>query len=232
VHRLFNVSVFYNDFSNQQLQAPFNPRMNAAGIPAPVSPTTAIINAGKSRIYGAEVEAAVTPFQGLTFDANYTYLNATIRRISTFETADPNYQAATLAETAGEPLVLSPKNKFEVEGNYTLPLPASIGRIIFGATFTHTDKQLTNYNYLDPTVVALFGQNLSYLPSTDLLNLNLSWNSLGGSPVDLAFFVTNVTQQHYYTFIPGLGSAQLGMESAALGLPRMYGARIRYTFGK
>jgi iron complex outermembrane receptor protein len=124
------------------------------------------------------------------------------------------------------------KNKFEVEGNYTLPLPASIGRIIFGATFTHTDKQLTNYNYLDPAVVALFGQNLSYLPSTDLLNLNLSWNSLAGSPVDLAFFVTNVTQQHYYTFIPGLGSAQLGMESAALGLPRMYGARIRYTFGK
>jgi iron complex outermembrane receptor protein len=124
------------------------------------------------------------------------------------------------------------KNKFEVEGNYTLPLPASIGRIIFGATFTHTDKQLTNYNYLDPAVVALFGQNLSHLPSTDLLNLNLSWNSLAGSPVDLAFFVTNVTQQHYYTFIPGLGSAQLGMESAALGLPRMYGARIRYTFGK
>jgi iron complex outermembrane receptor protein len=119
-----------------------------------------------------------------------------------------------------------------MEGDYTLPLPASIGRIIFGATFTHTDKQLTNYGYLDPTVEALFGQNLSYVPSTDLLNLNLAWNSIVGSPIDLSFFVTNVTQQHYYTFIPGLGSTQLGMESAALGVPRMWGARVRYNFKK
>ena len=34
------------------------------------------------------------------------------------------------------------------------------------------------------------------------------------------------------TFIPGHGSAQSGTESAALGLPRMYGAGVRYTFGK
>jgi len=231
VRGLFNVSTFYNNFSNQQLQFGFNPR-EINGVAAPVSPTTAIINAGKSRIYGAEVELSIAPFKGLTLDANYTYLNATIRKISPVETEDPNYETAAPLVAGGDPLALSPKNKYTVEGNYTLPLPTNIGHITLGATFTHTDKQLSNYNYLNPAVVALFSQNLSYLPATNLLNLNASWNSIAGSPVDVSFFVTNLTQEHYYTFIPGLGSSQLGLETAVLGLPRMYGARVRYSFGK
>ena len=233
IHGVFNVATFYNNFSNQQIQLGFNARVDPiTHIPAPVSPTTAIINAGKSRIYGAEVELAITPVTGLTLDTNYTYLNTDIQSINAYATTDPNYQAGTNAIKAGAPLALSPKNKFTVEGDYTLPLPASIGRVSLGATFTHTDKQLANYNYLDPTVVALFGQNLSYLPSTDLLNLNLGWNSIYQSAVDVNFFVTNVTDKQYYTFIPGLGSAALGLETATLGLPRMYGARVKWHFGK
>jgi iron complex outermembrane receptor protein len=231
IHGLFNVSAFYNNFSNQQLQFGFNARVTN-GIPAPVSPTTAIINAGKSRIYGAEVELSVTPLENLKLDANYTYLNATIRQINPVTTNDPNYQPGAPNVAAGDPLVLSPKNKLALEADYTLPLPPTIGRVTFGATFVHTDKQLTNYDYLDPAVAALFGQNLSFVPSTDLLNLNLGWNSISQSPVDVNVFVTNVTDKHYYTFIPGLGSRQLGMETAALGAPRMYGARIRWHFGK
>ena len=60
--------------------------------------------------------------------------NATIRAISPYQTNDPNYQAATLAETAGEPLALSPKNKLAIEGDYTLPLPRTVGRVTCGAT--------------------------------------------------------------------------------------------------
>jgi iron complex outermembrane receptor protein len=231
IHGLFNLSAFYNNFSNQQLQFGFNARVTN-GIPAPVSPTTAIINAGKSRIYGAEAELSVTPVESLRLDLNYTYLNATIRQLNPVTTTDPNYQPGAPNVAAGDPLVLSPKNKLAIEADYTLPLPASIGRVTFGATFVHTDKQLTNYDYLDPTVVALFGQNLSFIPSTDLLNLNLGWSSISQSPVDVNLFVTNVTDKRYYTFIPGLGSKQLGVETAMLGTPRMYGARIRYHFGK
>jgi iron complex outermembrane recepter protein len=231
IHGIFNVAAFYNNFSNQQLQLGFNARVTN-GVPAPVSPTTAIINAGKSRIYGAEVELEIAPVSGLTLDANYTYLNTTIQSISAYATTDPNYQPGTNALAAGAPLALSPKNKATIEADYTLPLPSNIGRVSVGATLTHTDKQLANYNYLDPAVVALFGQNLSYLPSTDLLNLNLGWNSIMESPVDVNFFVTNVTDRQYYTFIPGLGSAALGVETASLGLPRMFGARIKYRFGK
>ena len=233
IHGLFNVSAFYNNFTNQQIQLGFNARVDpATGVAAPVSPTTAIINAGKSRIYGAEVEVSATPFEGVRFDANYTYLNTSIQSINPFTTVDPNYQPGVSAIKPGAPLALSPKNKAEVEADYTLPLPSTIGRVTVGAVYTHTDKQLTNYNYLDPAVVALFGQNLSFIPSTDLLNLNLAWDSVAQSPVDVNFFVTNVTDKQYYTFIPGLGSAALGVETATLGVPRMYGARIKWHFGK
>jgi iron complex outermembrane receptor protein len=232
VHGLFNASVFYNNFKDQQLQLGFDPA-TINGVPAPVSPTTAIINAGKSRIYGAEIEAQVRPVESITFDINYTYLNATLQSVQTVSTVDPNYVPGVTSMAKGDPLVLSPKNKFTAEADYTLPLPAGIGKVIFGATFTHTDKELTNYDYLDPAVVALFdGVNNSYIPATNLLNLDLTWKAVAGSPVDVAFFATNVTQEHYYSFIPGLGSAQLGLETAVLGEPRMWGARIRYNFGK
>jgi len=232
IHGLFNASVFYNNFTNQQLQLGFD-QATINGVPAPVSPTTGIINAGKSRIYGAEIEVQVRPVDSLTFDINYTYLNATLQSVNSVSTTDPNYVAGVTHMTKGDPLVLSPKNKYTAEADYTLPLPRSIGRVVFGATFTHTDKQLTNYDYLDPAVVALFnGQNNSYIPATNLLNLDLGWKEIAGAPVDVSFFATNVTQQHYYTYIPGLGSAQLGLETASLGTPRMYGVIVRYNFGK
>jgi iron complex outermembrane receptor protein len=232
VHGLFNVALFYNNFSNQQLQLGYDPG-KIGGFPAPVSPTTAIINAGKSRIYGAEVELQARPVEGLTFDINYTYLNATLQSVQSVTTTDPNYVAGITQMNKGDSLALSPKNKFTAEADYTLPLPASIGRLIFGVTFTHADKQLTDYDYLNPATVALFnGQNNSYIQATNLLNLNLAWNSIAGSPLDVSFFATNVTQQHYYAFVPGLGSAQLGLETAVLGEPRFWGARVRYRFGK
>jgi iron complex outermembrane receptor protein len=201
-----------------------------------VSPTTAIVNAGKSRIWGIEVESTITPFKGFTLDGAYTYLNATIRKIRTFgdsPTPDGLFVPSQAEIPSGSPLALSPKNKFSITGTYTLPLDPDIGKISVGATFTHTDKQLTNYVYLNPAAVALFGgHNYGYVGATNLLNLNMNWNSVAGYPIDLSLFATNVTQKHYYGFIAGLGGLTgFGSEFATLGEPRMFGGRIRYRFG-
>src|SRR5262249_8615470 len=49
VHGIFDLAAFYNNFSHQQLQFGFNPYQDPVTLAtAPVSPTTAIINAGKS----------------------------------------------------------------------------------------------------------------------------------------------------------------------------------------
>lgn len=47
-------------------------------------------------------------------------------------------------------------------------------------------------------------------------------------PVDLSAYASNVTGQKYFGWVPG--QISLGLETAALGAPRMYGARLRYRF--
>lgn len=219
----FNISGFYNDFSNQQLQASF-----VAAPGAPVAPTTGVVNAGRSRIWGFELETTISPFEGFRLDASYTYLNARIREIAPILVSDPNY-LVDIQINPGDSLFLSPDNKASVTAAYTLPIDKSMGRLTFSATYSFTDKQRTNYLYNTPAMVSAYGKDLGIIDSYSLLNLNINWNRVAGSPIDLGLFATNVTKNKYYTFVPGLGSS--GLEVAAIGEPRMYGARLRVNFG-
>ena len=62
-----------------------------------------------------------------------------------------------------------------------------------------------------------------------LFNLNFNWTGVFGSPVDISAFVTNLTDEEYITYVSGLWLN--GFESGQVGMPRMYGARLRYNFG-
>jgi iron complex outermembrane receptor protein len=226
VRATFNATAFYNNFRNQQLQASFDAAPGAA-----VSPTTGIVNAGKSKIWGAELEATLTPVTGLNFSAVYTYLRTEITAISPVVSTDPNYIVGQNI-TVGSPLELAPQNKAVVSIDYTLPLPQSIGKIDVGVTGTHIDKQLANYTYTgDAMNITEEGGNFSWLAARNLLDANASWNSIMGSRVDLSFFATNLTNLHYYAYIPGLGTPAVGFETAVLGEPRILGVRARYRFG-
>jgi len=223
VRGTFNVAAFYNDFSNQQLQLGFD-----AAPGSPASPTAAPINAGKSRIYGLEVEASITPFQGFRLDAAYTYLDTSIQEIQSFPTPQGGIYVIDGAYRVGDPLPLSPKNKYTITGTYTLPLGDNVGKVSAGATFTHTDPMVVNYGDRNSPYPAI--QALGTVAATDLLNVNIDWNSIAGRPIDLMLFASNLTNKQYYTFISGIGVA-VGMETAQLGQPRMYGLRLRYHFG-
>lgn len=221
----FNASAFYNKFSDQQLQVGFNPSANNGR-----SNTIGILNIGKSRIYGIEVEGSISPFEGLSINGSYSYLNTKITDIIPAVSTDPSYVLIGSTRT-GDRLPFTPKNKYSISASYTLPLPDSVGKLSFGATFSHSDSVLANYAYLhSPEVQSLYdGANYSFIDSINLVNLNANWNSVGGSPVDLSIFASNVTKEKYYTFIPGIAGA--GGEFATIGEPRMYGMRLRYRFG-
>ena len=72
---------------------------------------------------------------------------------------------------------------------------------------------------------------LGVIPAYDLINLNLNWDSVAGSPVDLALFATNVTKE-VYPVNTGGGWNSSGIGDWLLGVPRMYGVRVRYNFGQ
>jgi iron complex outermembrane receptor protein len=221
----FNASGFYNDFSNQQIQAGF---FAAPG--SPVASTAGPVNAGKSRLYGVEVEGSVSPFKGFSVDGSYTYLKTKVVSIASIISTDPNY-TVSYQIFPGDPLLLAPKNKYSISAHYTLPLPDNVGRITAGATVVHTDSVYSTYAYKNtPAVLAAYGGvDLGLIPGYTLLNLNLDWKSVAGSLIDLSLFATNVTKKKYITYTAGLG--QLGFESANLGEPQMYGMRLRYRFG-
>jgi iron complex outermembrane receptor protein len=229
----FNVAAFYNNFSDQQLQLNLNPNRALAN---PPSPASGILNIGKSHIYGLEVEASLTPFEGFTLDASYTYLNTKVTQVSPVPTSANSPYIPVSPAAVGDPLALSPKNKAAVTGTYTLPLPDSIGRVAVSATLTHTDSMITNYVDRNATMVVggVTVPNptvtpLGTLPALNLLSLDLNWRSIAATHVDLSLFATNVTNKQYYTYVPGLYGTT-SFETASIGLPRMYGARVRYSW--
>ncbi len=221
IHGTFNVAAFYNDFSDQQLQVGGN---RVAG-----SPSQIILNAGKSTIKGVEVDASLSPFKGFTVDAAYAHLDTKLKTLA-FPAANSIFASYSSTNLAGEALTLAPKNKYSVTASYALPLDESIGRISFGATFSHTDSQYATYQGTTAFRAGLTSSDSGRIASQDLLNLNASWNNVAGAPVDLSFFMTNVTNEKYIAF-PLAAFTSFGFDAANLAPPRMYGARLRVRFG-
>lgn len=209
----FNISGFYNDFKNQQLQIGWY-ATNPAFIP-----TTSIANAGSSRIYGLEAEASLSPIRGLNLNLAYAYLNTKILRV------EPAPVIAGLRSggfpTAGDPLPLAIPHKLTANASYRLPLPESIGKISIGGNLVHTSSHIVN-------------TQKGRLPAYTYGNVNLNWDGVAGLPVDMSVFITNVTNKLMYNNInvqaqPAAGYG--GFYSYSLAEPRMYGVRLKYRFG-
>jgi iron complex outermembrane receptor protein len=218
-----DIAAFYNDFHDEQALVNFYPIITGA-----LPQETAIVNANKSRSYGVEVAGNVMPFQGFTLDASYAYTNARITDIPavTLPASSPFF--AVSAARNGDREQFVPKNKYTITASYVLPLAASIGKLSFGATFSHSDSQVAQYAARN----AAGGLEIySILNPRNLLDLNLSWSRIAGSPFDLQLFATNVTNEQYYTDKSGLYTAA-GYDTASVGPPRMYGARLRFNFGR
>ncbi len=213
-----NFAAFYNDFRNQQLAVDPTIALDYVG---KVPPPQLVLNAGKSRIWGIEVDGAIKPFTGLQIDGSYAYLNT---KLISFTVPPLPVYFATL-ETEGQiggPLELAPKNRFTLTGTYTLPLDPNAGRLSFGATFTHTDSQRAR----SPTTSPLLGT----LPASNLLNVNVDWNGVLSSPFDVSFFMTNVTNESHILFDDGAWGT-IGAEGGHPELPRMWGFRVKWHFG-
>jgi iron complex outermembrane receptor protein len=219
---IFNVAAFYNDFSDQQVPLFLTPTSTAA------TPITGITNAGKSRIYGAEVEATVSLFRDLTVNAAYTYLNSRIQEFNIPAVMTPSYVVDPNQEQrVGDPLTYTPEHRVSVTPAYVLPLDARIGRITVSATYNYTGTQVANYSSRD-AAGNLTG--LSLLGSRNLLDLNFNWDKVANTSFSLAAFVTNVTDLRYYYNVTNNYSSE-GFAMAGIGAPRMFGVRLRYDVG-
>ncbi|MFA7602588.1 MAG: TonB-dependent receptor [Novosphingobium sp.] len=214
----FNVTGFYNDFRDQQLTVG---TVVADAYLSRITPASPNVNAGKSRMWGIEADASIRPFAGFQLDASYTYLDTKLLKFTPPPT--PVYYKDVFSSTAeGGPLPLSPKNRVTVTGTYTLPLDESVGRISFGATYVHTDAHQATSPAATPVYL---------VKESNLLNLNANWYSVLGSNFDLAFFMTNVTNEGLILY-PLQSVHQIGTDGGHVNEPRMWGFRLKYRFGE
>ncbi|MFT3965372.1 MAG: TonB-dependent receptor [Sphingobium sp.] len=220
----FNVAAFYNDFSNQQLQVGTVACTATELVTNPIQcpflavPTAGIANGGKSTIKGVEIDASITPFTGFTLDVGYAHLDTKLKSITL--PAPPVGFTALTTPPPGGPLPLTPRNKYSITANYVLPLDESVGRIAFGATFTHQDGSFGSPNS---------APQYQWLPPQNNLNLNLNWTGVMDSQVDLGLFVTNITKERFYLMTLG---QSFGFDAFIPNQPRMFGARLKYHFGR
>jgi outer membrane receptor protein involved in Fe transport len=119
----------------------------------------------------------------------------------------------------GEPLPLSPENKVSATLTYRLPLSESVGELSMGVNYSYTDEQITSSN-------SPYGT----LPAYELVNLNLTWKRIAGSAFDASLFMTNALDEEYTVYVPGLYNS-VGAEFRQVGMPKMWGGRLRYSFG-
>jgi iron complex outermembrane receptor protein len=221
----FNVAAFYNDFRDQQLSIGFQDSTNS------VPPNVGIVNAGQSRIYGAEVETVLIPVQGLNVSLSYAYINSRVEKVDVVPPSPPFDIVLPIAQE-GDSMPFTPEHKLSASVFYTLPLDSKVGEVSFGPTYTYQSTYLVDASAnraLDRTgqpAPSSYGE----IGGRALVNFNLNWNAVYGGPVDLGLFVTNVTGKEYYTNTTN-GLIRFGYEAAYLGEPRMYGARIRINFG-
>ena len=211
-----NLAAYYNDFRNQQLAIGEVPD-GGPNSPAGFGGALAIVNAGKSRMWGLEADASIKPVPGLRLDVGYAYLNTKLEQITL--PAAPLGILLFAQSAAGGPLAYSPKHRVTLAGNYTLPLPSSVGDVSLGANFVYTSELLSSAG------------PLQVIQPTSQLNLDATWKGVMGSPVDLGAFVTNVTNNKYYTASMGVYSF-LYVDGGSTNLPRMFGVRMKVHLGK
>jgi iron complex outermembrane receptor protein len=202
----FNIAAFYSKLKNQQILVGLQD--TTGRLPS----ATSVLNAGKSRASGIEVDGSLRFGKLFRLDAAGTYLNT---KLNLADPGFPEYDVKTLPVSGG-PLEFSPKWSTNVGGTFTLPTDESVGRIEIGANYRYTSSY--------------FSGGIGRSTPVKQLDANLTWSDIGGKPIDVSVFGTNLTNQFTYTYVLGLTN-QFGFSLGYIGQPRMYGVRAKIRFG-
>jgi iron complex outermembrane receptor protein len=230
----FNVTGFYSKLKDAQLLVGLNCTL-------PVCPAggsaTSVFNAGQAHMYGVEFDGSVRPASFFRLDVAGAWVHS---RVDEFE-ADitpyiANFNNRLNTAEVGDPLPLTPEFAGHVTGIVTLPIPEDLGKLEFSAMYRYATSFSTAASNTNDALNAT--RAAAGLPSIPVdkaskirqVDLNLDWRDLGGQPIDLSFFVTNLTKQVTYTLIQPL-FASFGFDVRYVGQPRMYGVRLKVRFG-
>jgi iron complex outermembrane recepter protein len=189
-----NGDIYYEDWSNLQQQV------------APPCGYKFTTNAGKAKVYGAELEVAVIPVTGLTLSQSVGYTHAT--------------NSTTLKEAnvvSGERLLDVPEVTSNTTATYRYPLPVNQPLNLL--------VRLNN-SYIDSIQDITYARNT--LPAYDLVNSRIGVEADRWSAM---FFVDNLTNKVALLSDTGALSANVPIfNRVATNQPRTFGVDLNYRF--
>jgi len=183
-------------------------------------PFTQTANIAAAEIFGVELSAQYQLADRVLMSLNYSYMDAEYTKWPGTVT---NILTGEVLQLKDSPYVGAPENQVTLSLQYLLPVPAEWGDINASADyFIQSSVHLNDTELADG-----FGQQDGY----DNLNLRLDWANVAGSSFDMAVFVNNVMDEIHAASMNSFYSVN-GTANAIYSEPRMWGAEVRYRFGK
>ncbi|RMF11163.1 MAG: TonB-dependent receptor [Alphaproteobacteria bacterium] len=195
-----NAAAFYNDYSDIQLLSVLN--LGGGNV------ETVIENAGKARIIGGEIEAVALPHPDLLLGLGIGILDNKYKEI------DAETQQAGILES--NELINAPDFSLNASAQYTAHL-GNAGELVLFTDVVHRSSQYrdaVNTPQLKADAYWLWNARATYIPSSQAY--------------ELAFFVTNITDEIYVT--NGVEVLGLGYVEAYYSRPREWGASLTVHF--
>jgi iron complex outermembrane recepter protein len=221
-----NVTYFYSDYDSiQRPGGDFNLTTGAGG---------AKILSATATIQGVEVEASFRPFEGLEIGGTFSHTDAEYKdfqytSLGQDRTCGPNgtfplAPFGTTVDASCMPFQYVTPYIYNIHANAKIPVGENMGELSYFISYSHVSEQPTA-PASDPSYE--FG---STLEPYGLLNMSLDWRNIAESGFDASLFVTNATNKVYR--VSNLNSFNnLGVWASLYGEPRMYGLKLRYSFG-
>ncbi|WP_242127315.1 TonB-dependent receptor [Sphingobium sp. Sx8-8] len=218
-----NLAAFYDKLHNAQ--------RSIAALTAAGGFTSQIVNAASADVKGIEVDLMVRPMRALTFNVSYAYVDPTYKNFTDSFTVPGGRETVDVSDSV-----------FANIARHTLN--ASVGLDIIDDSSRGTLSVLGSYYYQSKTnpaeintahcgIAGFYNNCLNHLgvnPAYGTFNLRADWRNVAGRGLDLALFVTNVTNKFYYTG-GAAATAALGIYSSTVAPPRMFGGSVRVPFG-
>ncbi len=227
-----NVNGFWLDYQNiQRAAGDFN---NVTGGNGAIT-----LNNASAEIKGVEIEAMIQPTRNIELGGNYSHLSAKYKSFTFDSTSgvwDCTAQSITSprvfagADMSCRPLQYLSPNIVSVYGRFNVPVSDDVGNFSLFVSYNWTDAQETAPFSTERFPDGTINEPGVRLPSFGLLNATLDWRGVMGAPVDLSLFATNLTNKNYLISNTGIFQT-IGAQSVIYGEPRMFGVRMRYSFG-
>jgi len=222
-----NVTYFYSDYKNiQRPGSDFNLTTFAGG---------AKILSATATIQGVEAEASIRPFEGLEIGGTFSHTDADYKKyqftsLGADRTCLPGGGFAVVpfggtVNASCLPFQFVTPYIYNIRATAKLPMGEDLGQLSYLISYSHFSKQHTS-----PTGDPSFEPG-SMLEAYGLLNMSLDWRNIRQTGLDASLFVTNATNKLYRVANANSFNG-LGIFSSLYGEPRMYGVKLRYSFGE